>query len=80
MTYMQQVIRSFLEEMGGHEVCTEGDAFILAFHDAVDAVKWSVKVSTCVGCGSCELLDETNICLSVHLHHEGHVEFLAFVN
>ena len=35
-----QVIRANLARYGGYEVTTEGDAFIMAFHDAADAMAW----------------------------------------
>lgn len=34
-------IRTQLGRFGGYEVTTEGDAFLMAFHDASDAVAWS---------------------------------------
>lgn len=37
-----QILRSLLEAHGGHEVRTDGDSMTLAFHDAVDAVRWAV--------------------------------------
>ena len=37
-------IRSMLDEFGGHEIRNEGDSFTLSFHDAVDAVKFCLKV------------------------------------
>lgn len=36
------VIRTQLGQFNGYEVTTEGDAFLLAFHDASDAIAWSV--------------------------------------
>lgn len=36
------VIRSQLGQYNGYEVTTEGDAFLLAFHEASDAIAWSV--------------------------------------
>ena len=38
-------MRELLEEFGGHEVRTDGDSFTLAFHDALDAVRYCIKVS-----------------------------------
>ena len=35
-----QVIRANLARYGGYEVTTEGDAFVMAFHDAADAMAW----------------------------------------
>jgi class 3 adenylate cyclase len=37
-------LRALLEDHGGHEVRTDGDSFTLAFHDAVDAVRWCLQV------------------------------------
>ena len=39
-----KIMRGHLREFFGFEVCTEGDAFLLAFHDPVDAVKWCIRV------------------------------------
>ena len=36
------VIRTLLPRYNGYEVTTEGDAFLLAFHEASDAVAWSL--------------------------------------
>ena len=43
------VIRTQLGKYNGYEVTTEGDAFLLAFHEASDAIAWSAatqQVST----------------------------------
>ena len=43
------VIRAQLGKYNGYEVTTEGDAFLLAFHEASDAIAWSAatqQVST----------------------------------
>ena len=43
------VIRTQLGRFNGYEVTTEGDAFLMAFHDASDAIAWSIatqQVST----------------------------------
>ena len=43
------VIRSQLGQCNGNEVTTEGDAFLLAFREASDAIAWSAatqQVST----------------------------------
>jgi len=37
-----QLLRALLDEHGGHEVRTDGDSMTVAFHDAIDAVKWAV--------------------------------------
>lgn len=36
------VIRTQLGRYNGYEVTTEGDAFLLAFHEASDAIAWSI--------------------------------------
>ena len=38
------VLRGLLAAHGGHEVRTDGDSFVLAFHDATDAVAYCVQV------------------------------------
>lgn len=43
------VVRVQLARFNGYEISTEGDAFTIAFHDAADAVAWSIatqQVST----------------------------------
>ena len=43
------VVRTQLARFNGYEISTEGDAFTIAFHDADDAVAWSIatqQVST----------------------------------
>ena len=43
------VVRTQLARFNGYEISTEGDAFTIAFHDAADAVAWSIatqQVST----------------------------------
>ena len=50
------VIRTQLGRFNGYEVTTEGDAFLMAFHDASDAVAWSIatqQVSNFVCCVLC---------------------------
>ena len=39
-----EIMRSKLHEMGGYEVKTEGDAFMVAFPEATMAVKWCLDV------------------------------------
>ena len=36
------VIRTQLGHFSGYEVMTEGDAFLMAFHDASDAIAWAI--------------------------------------
>lgn len=36
------VIRTQLGRFNGYEVTTEGDAFLMAFHDASDAIAWTL--------------------------------------
>ena len=35
-----RIMRAKISHYNGYEVTTEGDAFILAFHDPADAVAW----------------------------------------
>ncbi len=37
-------MRDLLDEFAGHEIRNEGDSFALAFHDAIDAVQFALKV------------------------------------
>ena len=39
-----QSLRAMADEFAGHEIRNEGDSFTLAFHDALDAVKYCLKV------------------------------------
>ena len=39
-----KLLRSYLREYSGYEVATEGDAFLIAFHEATDAIKWCIAV------------------------------------
>ena len=36
------VIRTQLGRFNGYEVTTEGDAFLMAFHEASDAIAWTL--------------------------------------
>ncbi len=38
-----EVLRRVLANVGGYEVRTEGDAFVLAFHTPFDAVSWCIQ-------------------------------------
>lgn len=40
------LLRRLLPEHFGYEVVTEGDSFLCAFHDAVDATRWALQVQT----------------------------------
>jgi len=48
-----QVLRRLLDQHGGHEVCTNGDSFTFAFHDAADAVAYCIRVSVAKLQASC---------------------------
>ncbi|KAK9791166.1 hypothetical protein WJX73_003369 [Symbiochloris irregularis] len=37
-----RILRSHLAEFNGHEVSTEGDAFLMVFHEPADAVGWAL--------------------------------------
>jgi class 3 adenylate cyclase len=39
-----KVLRQFLSDFGGYEVTTEGDAFLVAFHDPAEAVGYCLTV------------------------------------
>lgn len=51
------MMRGLLPEYGGHEVRTDGDSFTLAFHDAIDAVEYCLKVSPGAATGVTEWSD-----------------------
>ena len=38
------MMRGMMGEFAGHEIRNEGDSFTIAFHDALDAVKFCLKV------------------------------------
>ena len=40
------IMRKRIDDFGGYEVKTEGDAFMVAFFTATDAVKWALAVQT----------------------------------
>ena len=44
MSAHDRVIRSTMAQYHGYEVCTEGDAFLVAFHTPEDACAWCVAV------------------------------------
>ena len=46
------MMRRLISRMGGYEVKTEGDAFMVAFHSATQACKWCITVQR-------ELMEET---------------------
>ena len=37
-----ELMRTWIKKMSGYEVKTEGDAFMVTFHNATDAVKWCI--------------------------------------
>ena len=39
-----KVLRQYLCDFGGYEVTTEGDAFLVAFHDPAEAVGYCLTV------------------------------------
>ena len=39
-----KLLRGHLREYSGYEVATEGDAFVIAFHEATDAIRWCIAV------------------------------------
>lgn len=39
-----RVMRSKLSQFHGYEVNTEGDSFLLAFHEPADAIAWAVTM------------------------------------
>lgn len=43
-----QVIRSLLEEFNGYEVKTEGDAFMCAFSNCIEAVDFALQIQNCL--------------------------------
>lgn len=51
-------IRLLLDEFGGHEIRNDGDSFTLSFHDALDGVKFCLKVGWLRGAG-CSVLSST---------------------
>ena len=62
-----KIMRGHLRDFFGFEVSTEGDAFLLAFHDPVDAVKWCIAVQQVrqsvikvLGVGAGRLVSQSN--------------------
>lgn len=55
------VLRSLLDEHGGHEVRTDGDSFTLAFHDAADAVAYCIQVRAASAPCSCIMPHEDRV-------------------
>ena len=39
-----QIMRALISKYCGHEVTTEGDSFIISFHNALDAAAWALHV------------------------------------
>ena len=44
------VMRDLIRSMGGYEVKTEGDAFMVAFRDVVMAVEWALSAQVSAFC------------------------------
>ncbi len=60
-----RAIRQTLAEFAGHEIRNDGDSFTLAFHEAVDAVNFCLKVVILY-----EAVDAVNFCLKVVILYE----------
>jgi hypothetical protein len=45
-----RLLRSYISRFYGYEVTTEGDAFLVAFHDAFDAAAWCLTVQLALMC------------------------------
>ena len=52
MTAHDKTMRAYMVQYNGYEVCTEGDAFLVAFHCPEDACAWCVAIQQ-VGCHGC---------------------------
>lgn len=53
------VVRTQVARFNGYEISTEGDAFTIAFHDAADAVAWSIATQ--------QVSTDTQTCTTVSL-------------
>lgn len=62
----------------GYEVSTEGDAFLVAFHEPFDAVAWCLCVQLALHCKSTECGGSAAVRLSGAAHHYSAC-LLAFV-
>lgn len=49
-----RLLRTFMAAFYGYEVSTEGDAFLVAFHEPFDAVAWCLAVQLALHCESGE--------------------------
>ena len=54
-------MRSTLAHYAGYEVCTEGDAFLVAFHTPEDACAWCVAIQQ-VQAPKCILCVSLRVC------------------
>ena len=45
-----RLLRSYMTHFYGHEVSTEGDAFLVAFHEPFDAAAWCLSVQLALLC------------------------------
>ena len=45
-----RLLRSYMGRFYGYEVTTEGDAFLVAFHDPFDAAAWCLTVQLALMC------------------------------
>lgn len=45
-----RVLRQYMTQFYGYEVSTEGDAFLVAFHEQFDAVAWCLCVQLALHC------------------------------
>jgi class 3 adenylate cyclase len=45
-----RVLRQYMTQFYGYEVSTEGDAFLVAFHEPFDAVAWCLCVQLALHC------------------------------
>ena len=39
-----RIMRSQLSRFHGYEVTTEGDSFLIAFHEPADAIAWAITM------------------------------------
>lgn len=47
-----RIMRSQISKFGGYEVATEGDAFVVAFHNPGKAVAWAAAMQQVMQCPS----------------------------